>query len=173
MFSTDSYNNGMIALARCVRDSRDSASKDMLQAILNILGGTISGSPESAALFDAAVSGKPVFCEEAPKKDSVASAWNPSEDGPKVTMEFVLPHHEEQLRECMDASAIKCLLWDLLQEIRTSVKHGTPFNGMKVSDVYDKEPTTAPGVNDAKVETLEQVRAFVVEAAQNRSIRLD
>lgn len=85
--------------------------------------------------------------------------WNPEEDGPKVTVEFILPHHQEQLDDFRNASAIKCLLWELSNDLRSCIKHNADFNGMPM--------------DESKVDLAEKIRQWIYEEAQNKGINLE
>ena len=100
--------------------------------------------------------------------------WDPSLHGPKYTIEFVLPEHQEEYLDAINGSTYKRILSDLLVDIRSSLKHQAPFNGMSM----DKEGTTSPDdpcgeYDSSKDETLEKVREAICEKLQEYGVRVD
>lgn len=87
------------------------------------------------------------------------SPWNPEVDGPKVTVEFILPHHEEQLDDFRKAASIKNLLWTLQNDLRSCVKHHADFDGMPM--------------DESKVDFAEKIRQWIFEETQNKGINLE
>lgn len=86
--------------------------------------------------------------------------WNPSEDGPKVTVEFILPHHQEHLDDFLNASSIRSMLWELSNELRGCIKHGAPFDGMPM--------------DESKIDFAEKIRQWInEEEASNKGINLE
>jgi hypothetical protein len=100
---------------------------------------------------------------------------NNEEKRVEATLKFYLPDHNEEFMMASRAGEIYGILGDLLQEIRGSLKHGAPFHGMSVRD---DEAAPVPGLlhNEKPMhpkvdETLEQVRKFILEALEERSIK--
>lgn len=87
------------------------------------------------------------------------TSWNPAEDGPKVTVEFILPHHEEQLDDFRKAASIKNLLWTLQNDLRSCVKHNADFDGMPM--------------DESKVDFAEKLRQWIYDEAHNKGINLE
>ena len=85
--------------------------------------------------------------------------WDPAEEGPKVTVEFILPQHAEELEDFIKISSIKNLLWTLQSDLRNCVKHGAAFDGMEM--------------DSSKIDLAEKIKHWIHEEATNRGIKLD
>ncbi len=42
----------------------------------------------------------------------------------KVTLEYVLPEDQEEFDMATAGKSMHCVLWDILQNLRTKIKHG-------------------------------------------------
>lgn len=90
---------------------------------------------------------------------STKKEWDPENQGPKVTIEFILPYHAEQLQDFQDASTIKSILWELQNNLRSCVKHQAPFENMEM--------------DESKVDFAEKIRQWLFEEVQSKGVKID
>lgn len=101
--------------------------------------------------------------------------WNPSEDGPKVTIEYILPHHADDLKCSMQATDMRYILIDLLDNLRSCQKYDSGFDGfvmLKTVDGKYPEERDKRELDPGKGEAIEKIREWLLEALADRKIDL-
>ena len=157
MIDAETYNACMHKLSLRIKKNTNYDAKNILEEVLAEFGGVLINTPQSKALYEEAISGRPLV-DVNPTK-GVRSAWDPSQDGPKVTIELVMPHHEQQLVNYMDSAKLRSIMWELLNDIRNTVRKDAPFNGVPPAE--------------GTVSVLENVRDWLNTELADKGINLD
>ena len=105
--------------------------------------------------------------------------WSPADgDGPRITVEYVMPHNSHEFALAQKAQGMYQVLCDLDRDLRSSIKYGEDFNGVSVRSTEGAleaglfgGPQYPP--DPSKRDMLEAVREYLREALSSRGINLD
>jgi hypothetical protein len=98
--------------------------------------------------------------------DFLESRENPT-SGPKVHIELTIPDHQEELDNFLHGGALKSILFQLDQSLRSCVRHGADFNGLSLHTKSKKS------LNHGMVDLCEHIRSWIREECTSRGINLD